>query len=103
MSVSRSLALRAAKQQPVVLPSSVVEVAEVVHKDVPIVDEWDGTTDGLANATILAQVDLGTLMSQNYKEGDVVKRGRDAFEIDPCSLPGGPRRSQRQSFGDGGD
>jgi membrane fusion protein, multidrug efflux system len=33
-----------------------VEVANVVVKDVPIVREWVGTTDGLVNAKINAQV-----------------------------------------------
>ncbi len=70
------------KQQPAALPPPVVEVAEVVQKDVPIVDEWVGTTDGLVNATILAQV-TGYLISQNYKEGDAVKKGQMLFEIDP--------------------
>ena len=70
------------KEQPAALPPPVVEVAEVVQKDVPIVDEWVGTTDGLVNATILAQV-TGYLISQNYKEGDSVKKGQMLFEIDP--------------------
>ena len=70
------------KQQPAALPPPVVEVAEVVQKDVPIVDEWVGMTDGLVNATILAQV-TGYLISQNYKEGEAVKKGQMLFEIDP--------------------
>jgi membrane fusion protein (multidrug efflux system) len=70
------------KPQPAALPPPVVEVADVVQKDVPIIDEWVGTTDGLVNATILAQV-TGYLISQNYKEGDAVKKGQMLFEIDP--------------------
>lgn len=70
------------KQQPAAIPPPVVEIAEVVQKDVPVVDVWVGTTDGLVNATILAQV-TGYLISQNYKEGDVVKKGQMLFEIDP--------------------
>ncbi len=73
------------KPQPAALPPPVVEVAEVVQKDVPIVDEWVGTTDGLVNATILAQV-TGYLISQNYKEGEAVKKGQMLFEIDPRSF-----------------
>ena len=34
-----------------------------------------GTTDGLVNATIRAQV-TGYLIRQDYKEGDLVKKGR---------------------------
>ena len=59
-----------------------VEVADVVVKDVPIVREWVGTTDGLVNAKINAQVQ-GYLTKQNYKEGSFVKKGQVLFEIDP--------------------
>jgi membrane fusion protein (multidrug efflux system) len=59
-----------------------VQVAEVVVKDVPIVREWVGTTDGLVNAKINAQVQ-GYLIRQNYQEGSVVKKGQVLFEIDP--------------------
>jgi membrane fusion protein (multidrug efflux system) len=38
--------------------------------------------DGLVNATIRAQV-TGYLIRQNYKEGDLVKKGQVLFEIDP--------------------
>jgi len=59
-----------------------VEVAEVVQKDVPIVEEWVGTLDGMVNATIRAQVQ-GYLIKQNYKEGDLVRKDQVLFEIDP--------------------
>jgi membrane fusion protein, multidrug efflux system len=59
-----------------------VEVVDVVQKDVPIIREWVGTTDGLVNAKINAQVQ-GYLIKQNYKEGSVVKKGQVLFEIDP--------------------
>jgi len=59
-----------------------VEVVNVVVKDVPIVREWVGTTDGLVNAKINAQVQ-GYLTKQNYTEGSVVKKGQILFEIDP--------------------
>jgi membrane fusion protein (multidrug efflux system) len=60
----------------------VVEVTPVVVQDVPIVREWVGTTDGLVNAKINAQVQ-GYLIKQNYKEGSEVKKGQVLFEIDP--------------------
>jgi membrane fusion protein (multidrug efflux system) len=63
-------------------PLPVVEVAEVIQKDVPIYAEWVGTLDGLVNATIRAQVQ-GYLIKQNYREGDFVRRGQVLFEIDP--------------------
>jgi membrane fusion protein (multidrug efflux system) len=60
----------------------VVEVVDVMQKDVPVYAEWVGTTDGLVNATIRAQVQ-GYLIKQTYHEGDFVKKGQVLFEIDP--------------------
>jgi membrane fusion protein (multidrug efflux system) len=59
-----------------------VEVAMVTQADVPIYHEWIGVLDGLVNARIRAQV-TGYLVSQNYKEGDPIKKGDLLFEIDP--------------------
>jgi multidrug efflux pump subunit AcrA (membrane-fusion protein) len=59
-----------------------VEVVEVVQHDVPIHSEWVGTTDGLVNATIQAQV-TGYLMKRNFIEGAFVNKGDLLFEIDP--------------------
>src|SRR5688572_28930103 len=55
-------------------PPLTVEVVEVVQKDVPLYSEWIGTTEGLVNAEIKAQV-TGYLLRQNYKEGSFVKKG----------------------------
>ena len=63
-------------------PPPEVEVAQIVTKDVPIINEWVGTADGLVNATIRAQV-TGYLIRQEYSEGDPVKKGDVLFEIDP--------------------
>jgi len=70
------------EQKPAAPTAPEVEVATVVVKDVPIVREWVGTTDGLVNAKINAQVQ-GYLIKQNYKEGSEVKKGQVLFEIDP--------------------
>ncbi len=70
------------KTKPALPPPPVVEVVEVVQKDVPVIHEWVGTTDGLVNATIRAQV-TGYLIRQDYREGDLVKKGQVLFEIDP--------------------
>ncbi len=59
-----------------------VEVVEIIQRDVPIYSEWIGSTDGLVNATIRAQVQ-GYLTGRNYKEGDFVQKGQVLFEIDP--------------------
>jgi len=59
----------------------VVEVAEVVMKDVPVSSEWTASTDGTVNATIRPQVQ-GYLLAQHYREGNFVKKGQLLFEID---------------------
>ena len=69
------------EKQPAPPPVPTVEVANVMVKDVPIVREWVGTTDGLVNAKINAQVQ-GYLIKQNYREGSLVKKGQVLFEID---------------------
>jgi membrane fusion protein (multidrug efflux system) len=63
-------------------PVPEVEVVTVTQKDVPVHSEWVGTTEGLINATIRAQV-TGYLSKQVYKEGASVKKGDLLFEIDP--------------------
>ena len=59
-----------------------VQVSDVIQKDVPVYSEWIGTTDGMVNAVIRAQVQ-GYLIKQNYHEGDFVRKGQILFEIDP--------------------
>src|SRR5438270_1539330 len=59
-----------------------VEVAPVIQADVPIYHDWIGVLDGLVNAHIRAQV-TGYLQAQDYKEGDLIKKGDLLFEIDP--------------------
>src|SRR2546427_10215497 len=59
-----------------------VEVVQVEQRDVPIYSEWIGTTDGMINADIKAQV-TGYLLRQDYKEGSFVNKGQLLFEIDP--------------------
>src|SRR5438309_1852543 len=59
-----------------------VEVIRVEQKEVPVYSEWIGTTEGMVNADIKAQV-TGYLLRQNYQEGSLVKKGQLLFEIDP--------------------
>jgi RND family efflux transporter MFP subunit len=59
-----------------------VEVVSVEQKTVPIYSEWIGTTEGMVNAELKAQV-TGYLLRQDYKEGSFVKKGQLLFEIDP--------------------
>lgn len=63
-------------------PPLTVQVVTVEQKDVPIYYEWVGTTDGLVNAKIRAQV-TGYLRKQHFREGASVKTGDLLFEIDP--------------------
>ena len=63
-------------------PPPVVEVVKVIQKDVPIYKEWVGALDGSVNAVIRPQV-TGYLIKQNYREGELVKKGQILFEIDP--------------------
>ena len=70
------------KQQTASPPPPLVEVATVTQGDVPVYHEWIGSLDGLVNATIRAQV-TGYLWTQNYHEGDPIKKGDLLFEIDP--------------------
>jgi membrane fusion protein, multidrug efflux system len=58
-----------------------VQVADVVQRNVSVYSEWIGTTDGMVNAVIRAQVQ-GYLIRQNYHEGDFVRKGQTLFEID---------------------
>jgi membrane fusion protein (multidrug efflux system) len=60
----------------------VVQVVEAMQRDVPIYMEWVATMDGNVNAVIRPQV-TGYLIKQNYREGDLIKKGQLLFEIDP--------------------
>ena len=70
------------KKEAVAPPPPLVEVVTVTARDVPIYQEWVGALDGNVNAVIKPQV-TGYLIRQNYREGDMVKKGQVLFEIDP--------------------
>lgn len=63
-------------------PAMDVLVTDVVQKDVPVYQDWIGTTSGYINAQIRPQV-KGYLLTKNYSEGDVVHSGDLLFQIDP--------------------
>jgi membrane fusion protein (multidrug efflux system) len=63
-------------------PPPTVVVATVTPHDVPVVKEGVATLDGSINANINAQVQ-GYIISRDYKEGSVVKKGDLLFQIDP--------------------
>ena len=63
-------------------PPPEVLVTTVQPQDVPRVLERVATLDGFINANINAQV-LGYIVSRDYQEGSVVKKGDLLFRIDP--------------------
>ena len=82
LSIVLSIAVGCKKEQQAAPPPPEVEVVSVAQKDVPIYKEWVGALDGYVNAVIRPQV-TGYLIKQNYREGDLVKKGQVLFEIDP--------------------
>ena len=63
-------------------PLPPVKVEPVIQRDVPIPVEYVGSLVGYVNAQIRARVS-GHLVSQNYREGSLVKRGDLLFQVDP--------------------
>src|ERR1051325_602091 len=59
-----------------------VLVTTVQPRDVPRVLERVATLDGFINANISAQVQ-GYIISRDYREGSIVKKGDPLFQIDP--------------------
>jgi RND family efflux transporter MFP subunit len=69
------------KEAQVTPPPPEVVVATVVAQDVPVVREGVATLEGFITANINAQVQ-GYLISRDYKEGSLVKKGDLLFQID---------------------
>jgi membrane fusion protein (multidrug efflux system) len=86
-----SLALAAALQfscgeeEAMPPPPPEVLAVEVVARDVPVISEWIGTTEGSVDAEIRSQV-AGYLVSRDYEEGQRVVKGDLLFRIDPRSF-----------------
>src|SRR4029077_16528909 len=59
-----------------------VLVTMVMPKDVPVLKEGVATLEGFITANINAQVQ-GYIISRDYKEGNLVKKGDLLFQIDP--------------------
>ncbi|MCF7696158.1 MdtA/MuxA family multidrug efflux RND transporter periplasmic adaptor subunit [Mycetohabitans sp. B2] len=59
-----------------------IKVATVVHGEMPIMINALGTVTPLATVTVRTQLN-GTLMSVNFQEGQLVKRGDVLAQIDP--------------------
>jgi len=71
-------------RKPVQAPANAPEVlvTTVAPQDVPRVLERVATLDGFINANINAQVQ-GYIISRDYQEGSLVKKGDLLFQIDP--------------------
>ncbi len=76
---------RTRKSAPAAPTPLQVDVVQVQQQDVPLYSEWIGTTDGMVNADVRAQVS-GYLLKKDYTEGGFVKQGQLLFEIDPRPL-----------------
>src|SRR5437016_12444079 len=63
-------------------PPPEVLVTTVTPRDVPRILERVATLDGFINANINAQVQ-GYIVSRDYQEGSLVKKGDLLFQIDP--------------------
>ena len=59
-----------------------VLITTVAPRDVPVIKEGVATLNGFINATISARVS-GYVISQDYEQGGVVKKGDLLFQIDP--------------------
>src|SRR5436305_13897879 len=81
-SVALLLAGCGRKSQQAAPPPPEVLVTTVRPQDVPRVLERVATLDGFINANINAQVQ-GYIVSRDYTEGSVVKKGDLLFQIDP--------------------
>src|SRR6266849_9952056 len=78
-----SLSLGCSRKSAQVAPNAPeVLVTTVTPREVPRVLERVATLDGFINANINAQVQ-GYIISRDYQEGSVVKKGDLLFQIDP--------------------
>jgi membrane fusion protein (multidrug efflux system) len=77
-----SLSACSRKAEQAAAPPPEVLVTTVQPRDVPRVLERVATLDGFINANIHAQVQ-GYIISRDYTEGSIVKKGDLLFQIDP--------------------
>ena len=77
-----SLTCCSRKSAPVGPVAVEVLVTTVAPRDVPVIKEGVATLNGFINATISARVS-GYVISQDYEQGGVVKKGDLLFQIDP--------------------
>lgn len=83
------------KPAPPLPPPPNVQVTPVLKMDVIASQKWVGLLDGFQNANIQAQV-TGYLLTQNYKEGSMVKKGDTLFTIDQRPFQAALAQAQAQ-------
>lgn len=83
------------KPAPPAAPPVPVSVTPVVRQNVIASQQWVGLLDGFQNANIQAQV-TGYLLTQNYQEGSLVKKGGTLFTIDPRPFQAALAQAQAQ-------
>ncbi len=83
------------KPTPPTPPPPNVQVTPVLKMDVIASQTWVGLLDGFQNSNIQAQV-TGYLLTQNYKEGSMVKKGDTLFTIDPRPFQAALAQAQAQ-------
>jgi membrane fusion protein (multidrug efflux system) len=71
------------EQVPHETPTLIYE--QPVTMDIPVKGSWVGHLDGVDNAAILPQV-TGYLLTQNYANGALVKKGEVLFRIDDSTF-----------------
>jgi membrane fusion protein, multidrug efflux system len=84
------------KEEPEAAPSPPeVKVVIVEQRDVPIYQEWVGSSQGDVDATISAQVS-GYLTKREYREGAQVAKDQVLFQIDPAPFEAALARANAQ-------
>jgi len=81
LSIVLCTACSSEKEKPAPPPPGVT-VATAVSKNVPLSQEWVGTTVGNVDAEIRPKVD-GFLLTRVYTEGSFVKKGHTMFQLEP--------------------
>ncbi len=64
------------------MPNLVCETQVIKAKNVPLEFEYPARLKSVQSVDVYARVE-GILLEQNFKEGDIVKKGQHLFKIDP--------------------
>lgn len=77
--VAVSACRKQAKEENAEIPT--IDVAQVVTDSVLLSKTYPGTLSAISSVDVVGRVN-GTLKSQNYKDGDLVKKGQVLFQIE---------------------